>query len=120
MKPVWWMAALSAVSALAASAATGAGVEVWLGMIAPLAVVIASWITIARAYDRQPERVTSIMMMAFLGKVLFFGAYVGVVVGLLHVRPVPFAASFAVYFIALYAAEGVCLQRLFAERMRPA
>ena len=120
MKPVGWMAALSAVSALAASAATGAGVEVWLGMIAPLAVVIASWITIARAYDRQPARVTSIMMMAFLGKVLFFGAYVGVVVGLLHVRAVPFAASFAVYFIALYAAEGVCLQRLFAERMRPA
>ena len=40
MKPVWWMAALSAVSALAASAASGAAAEVWLGMIAPLAVVI--------------------------------------------------------------------------------
>ena len=120
MKPVWWMAALSGGSALAASAASGADVEVWLGMIAPLAVVIASWIAVSRAYEKQPERVTSIMMMAFLGKVLFFGAYVGVVVGLLHVRAVPFAASFAAYFIALYAAEGVCLQRLFAGRMRAA
>jgi hypothetical protein len=119
MKIMVWMAALSAVSAIAASAATGA-VEVWLGMFAPLAVVVGSWVVVARAYDKQPERLTSIMMTAFLGKLVFFGAYVGFVLGVLHARPVPFAVSFTGYFIALYAAQAVCLQRLFSERMRAA
>lgn len=120
MKPVWWMSTVSVLSAIGASMASGAPLEIWLGMVAPLIVVISSWAAMARTYHKQPDRLTSVMMMAFFGKLLFFGGYVGVVVGILHVRPVPFAASFAVYFIALYAAEAVCLQRMFAERMRTA
>ncbi|HEV3215964.1 MAG TPA: hypothetical protein VGZ27_09590 [Vicinamibacterales bacterium] len=117
MKPVWWMAGASVVSALAASAALGGALEVWLGMIAPLVAVCGSWIAAARTYDRHPERLTSIMMTAFVGKLVLFGAYVWLALGVLRVRPQPFVLSFAVYFIALYAAEAVCLQRLFAERM---
>jgi hypothetical protein len=120
MKSVWWLAAASTVSAIAVSAASGVVLEVWLGMAAPLAVVIGSWIAMTRVYDKQPERLTSIMAVAFFGKLVFFGAYVGLVVGVLHVRPVPFAASFASYFIALYAAQAVWLQRLFSERIRTA
>jgi hypothetical protein len=51
---------------------------------------------------------------------VIFGVYCWLAVGVLRVRPVPFAVSFAAYFIALYAAEAVCLQRLFAGRMRAA
>ena len=118
MKPVWWMAGLSVLSAFAASAALGDASEVWLGMIAPLVAVSSSWIAAARVYDKHPERLTSVMMTAFAGKLVLFGAYVWLALGVLQVQPKPLALSFAIYFIALYAAEAVCLQRLFAERMR--
>ena len=94
MKAVWWMTAVSTLSAGAVSIVSDAPAEVWLGMIAPLAVVIGSWIAMRRAYDKRPERVTSIMVAAFFAKLVFFGAYVAFVMGVLHVRPVPFAASF--------------------------
>jgi hypothetical protein len=118
VKPVWWMAGASIASAFAASAALGHASAVWLGMIGPLVVVSGSWITAARTWDLNPERLTSMMMAAFVGKLVLFGAYFWLVLGVLQVRPQPFALSFAVYFIGLYAAEAVCLQRLFAERMR--
>jgi hypothetical protein len=120
MKIVAWMAALSVLSAGVASVALGSGGEVWLGMAAPLLVVIASWMIAARIYEREPERLTSVMMTAFAAKAVIFGAYCWLALGVLRVRPVPFAVSFAVYFIALYTAEAVCLQRLFAGRMRAA
>ncbi len=120
MKTVWWMATLSTLSAGAASIVSGARVEIWLGMIAPLAVVIGSWIAMRRACDKQPERLTSIMIAAFFAKLVFVGAYVSLVVGVLHVRPVPFVVSFTSYFVALYAAETVGLQRMLSERMRTA
>ena len=129
MKPVWWMAGLSMLSAVLASAIL-AGVkegpgaffdtEIWLGMLAPLLVVSASWIFAARTYNKHPEQLTSVMMAAFAGKLVFFGAYFGLAIGVFHVRAVPFAASFAAYFIALHMAEAVWLQRLFAERMHAA
>ncbi len=127
MKPVWWMAGLSTLSAVLASALLAKGgpgapfhTEIWLGMLAPLVVVSASWVFAARAYNKRPEQLTSVMMAAFAGKLALFGAYFGLAIGVLHVRAVPFVASFAAYFIALHMAEAVCLQRLFAERMRAA
>jgi hypothetical protein len=120
MKLVWWSAALSVLSAVTVSAAVGAGAEVWLGMAAPLVAVSASWVLAARTYHAHPERLTSVMASGFAGKLVLFGAYFWLALGVLHVRPVPFAVSFTAYFIALYAAEAVCLQRLFAERMRAA
>jgi hypothetical protein len=120
MKPVWWMAALSGASAMAASLVAGSGTEIFLGMIAPLLVASAFWIAAVRTYTRRPEQLTSMMMAAFAAKLVVFGAYVGLAIGVFHVRPVPFAVSFAGYFIALHLTEAFCLQRLFAERMRAA
>jgi hypothetical protein len=120
MKPVWWMAGLSAATAVLASAMLASGAEIWLGMLAPLAVVSVSWILAARTYARRPEQLTSVMMTAFAVKLVLFGAYFGLAIGVMHVRAVPFAASFAAYFISLHMAEAVCLQRLFLERMRTA
>ena len=120
MKPVWWMAGLSALSAALASAVLAAQAEIWLGMLAPLVVVSASWIVAARTYDEDPERLTSVMTVGFAAKLVVFGAYFGFVIGVLHLRAMPFAASFGAYFISLHVAEAMCLQRLFAERMRAA
>jgi hypothetical protein len=55
------------------------------------------------------------MIGAFMGKLVFFGVYVAVVVGVLGARPVPFVASFAGYFIALHMIEALWLKRLFVS-----
>jgi hypothetical protein len=86
-----------------------------LGMIAPLAVAVVSWIAIERTHRRDPRRVTAILMAGFAAKMVFFGGYVLVVLRILAVRPAPFIASFTVYFIALYLVEALYLKRLFAE-----
>jgi uncharacterized membrane protein YdfJ with MMPL/SSD domain len=56
------------------------------------------------------------MMGGFLGKMVLFGAYVVIVLRGLSVRPVPFVASFTVYFIGLYLVEALYLKRLFAGK----
>ena len=80
MKPVWWMAGLSTLSAFLASAALAGHVEIWLGMLAPLVVVSASWIFAARTYNERPEQLTSVMMTGF-------AAEAGVVRRLFRLRP---------------------------------
>jgi hypothetical protein len=61
----------------------------------------------ARTFRRDPSRLTSLMMLAFAAKMVFFAAYVAVALKILAVRPVPFVASFVVSFIALYLIEAV-------------
>jgi hypothetical protein len=107
---------LAGVSAATAALLTGAfGREVWLGMLAPLVVVSASWMVAERVYRASPAHLTSVMIGAFTGKLVFFGVYVAVVVGVLGARPVPFALSFAGYFIALHMIEALWLKRLFVS-----
>ena len=55
------------------------------------------------------------MIAAFAAKMVFFGAYVAVMLLALALRPVPFVASFTAYFIALHLIEALCLKRLFAR-----
>lgn len=105
------LAAASVVSAVLLGARFGR--EVWLGMLAPLVVVSATWLMTARVYRAHPERLTAVMVNAFAGKLVFFGAYVGLAVGVFGVQPVPFAVSFAGYFIALHLIEALLLKRLF-------
>jgi hypothetical protein len=113
MTRVLWTAAATVLSAFVL--ATWIGTGIWFGMAAPLAVVSASWILVERVYRANPERLTSMMMGAFAGKLVFFGAYVGMVIGVLGVQPVPFAASFAGYFIVLHMVEAFWLKRLFVS-----
>jgi hypothetical protein len=110
------MAGLSALSWLVAAALldTQARIEVLYGMLGPLAMVIGSWVLMERAYRRSPERLTAVMVGAFAGKLVFFGAYVAVVLRVLSLRPRTFVASFTSYFIALYLIEALYLRRLFA------
>ena len=118
MKPVASMAAVSVTSALLAVAIVGrlSAVEVLLGMLAPLVATSVSWVLTERTYTRDPQRLTGLMLNAFGAKMLFFGAYVGVMLKIVGVRPVPFVLSFTGYFIALYLTEALLMRRLFARR----
>jgi hypothetical protein len=92
-----------------------ASTEIWLGMLAPLVVVCGTWMLTERVYRRNPERLTSLMISGFAAKLVFFGAYVGLVIGVLRVQPIPFIVSFTGYFIVLHLIEALWLKRLFVS-----
>jgi F0F1-type ATP synthase assembly protein I len=120
-KPLAWMAGSSIGSWLAVSAAGGAELnpEILLGMAGPLTSASVTWILLARTHAAAPERVTNALMIGFAAKMVLFAAYVVVMIGVLRVRPVPFVAGFAAYFIVLHMMEAVFLRRLLAPAMRP-
>lgn len=113
MRAVFWIAIASAASAALLAARFGR--EVWLGMFGPLIAVSVTWVVTERVYKAAPERLTAVMIGAFAGKLVFFGAYVGLAIGVLGVKPIPFAASLTGYFIALYLIEALWLKRLFVS-----
>ncbi len=85
-----------------------------LGLAGPLAAATASWVLSERTFRRRPAALTSVMIAAFAAKLVFFGAYVAVMIGVLSLPPVPFVASFTVAFIVLHLVEAFALRRLFA------
>ena len=120
MTAVWWMVGLSGLSWLVAAGLldTQARIAVLYGMLGPLAMVAGSWVLMERAYRRNSQRLTGIMVAAFAGKLVFFGAYVAVMLRVLSLSPRPFVASFTGYFIALYLIEALYLRRLLAGSPR--
>jgi hypothetical protein len=119
MKPVQTMAGVAvgswiAIAAIAAGLGGQAGGETLAGMVGPLLAASVSWALAERTYTLQPERLTSLMIAAFAGKIVFFGAYVTVALKVLALRPVPFMLSFTGYFIAMYLMEALYLRRLFS------
>ncbi len=112
---VVWAVVGSVLSALVAVLTTPYGREVWWGMLGPLMVLAATWLLTERVYKANPERLTSVMIGAFAGKLVFFGAYVGLAIGVFGVQPVPFAVCFTGYFIALHLIEALWLKRLFVS-----
>ena len=89
-----------------------------LGALAPLAVTSGSWVLMKRTYLRDPQRLTSLMLTSFAAKMLLFGAYVAVMIGVLTLPPAPFVASFTTTFILGYAVEAICLRQLLARGAR--
>ena len=120
MRLVWWIAGASALSAalVIALAGTRFAAEIVLGMFGPLGETVASWVVAEQVFRRRPERLTAVMITAFAGKLVFFGAYVAVMLIVLSLRPVPFMASFTGYFIALHLIEAFALRRLFEQGTR--
>jgi len=114
MTPVGWMVVPSIGCWLAATAVFGmqTGREMFLGMIAPLAVTVVSWVSIERGHKRDPGSVTRVLMAGFAAKMVVFGGYVLVVLRVFGVRPMPFVVSFVAYFIGLYLVEALYLKRL--------
>jgi hypothetical protein len=116
MTPVWWMVGLSLVSWLVVAGLLGrdTGLAALAGLLAPLAVAAGSWIVMERTHRRNPGALTRVILRAFVGKMIFFGAYVAIVLSALSIRPVPFVVSFTAYFICLHVMEAICLRRLLA------
>ena len=87
-------------------------------MLGPLAAASGTWLLAEWVYRQRPAGLTPLMATVFVLKIVFFGAYVAVMIRLLRFRPVPFVVSFTSYFIALYLIEALYLRRLFSERSR--
>ena len=119
MRLVWWTAVGCCGSALAATAVLGAGLgrEILLGMLGPLVVTLITVPLTERTYKQNPEQLTPLMIKGFAGKMVFFGAYVAVMLAVLSLRPIPFVVSFTSYFIALHLLEALTMRRLFAPQM---
>ena len=111
-----WMVAGSLLCWLVVLAVAGgrAGTETLFGMIGPAASAGITMVLAERTYRRDATRLTSVMAAAFAGKMVFFGAYVVVMLRVLSLRPVPFIVSFTSFFIALHLIEALALRRLFA------
>lgn len=120
MRATAWMTAASAVLVLASLAIVGIdrALDVLGGVLGPLAMAVGTWVMAERTYRRCPARLMPRMLMAFAGKMVFFGAYVWVMVRLLSPRAVPFVVSFTGSFILLHFMEAVFLRRLFAHGLR--
>ena len=118
MKPAWWMGGMGVVSWLVVTMLPGveSDREVLLGMVAPLAAAVSTWVMVARIFPSRPQLLTSLMVAAFGAKMVFFGVYVTIMLKVLALRPLPFIASFTSYFIGLHLFEALCLQRFFAEK----
>lgn len=114
MRGVWTTAALvAAAGAGAALVAPGKALEVALGVTGPLVVAVVSLVLMDRSYKRSPERLTRLLVRAFLAKLVLFGLYMAVTVSMLALDPIWFAGSFTVSFVSLHLAEALHLQRLY-------
>jgi hypothetical protein len=91
----------------------GAAVETFLGMIVPLVGAIGTILLVERTYWREPEKLTAHMTKAFLGKMLFYGIYVSLIVGVFSFQAIPFAISLTAYFLALHLAEALHFRAIF-------
>ena len=105
---------LTAASALAALAVSDAAVEIVLGLLAPLVVALGSWRLMESTYRQSPERLSQLMVRAFLGKLVFFGLYLTVTVGAFSLDRTWFVGAFAISFVVLHLAEAAQLQRLLS------
>jgi hypothetical protein len=120
MKPVVIMVVASVVTWVIAAAVVKpqTSIEVLLGMLGPLAAVSATWLFVEWGYRQRPRELTSLMMVAFLLKMIFFAGYVAIMLRVAGLHTVPFVTSFTSYFIALYLMEALYMKRLFSDAQR--
>jgi hypothetical protein len=120
MKPVAYMAAAGVLSWLSVALIVDrrTSLEIFFGMLGPLAVTSGTWVFAARIYRERPEQLTGFMASALVLKLVFFGAYVAAMLRIMRFRPIPFVVSFTGYFIGLYLIEALYLKRLFSERSK--
>ncbi len=95
--------------------ARDAALEVLLGMAMPLVLAVGTMTLVDRTMARDPGGLTPLMIKAFGTKMALVGVYVAVILGLTSLDPVPFAASFVLYFIGLHLIEALRLRSLLAN-----
>jgi hypothetical protein len=109
------VAAATLATAGAALGGAHAGAEVWLGMAGPLLSAVAFWTALARRARKAAQGLTRLVVAAFAVKFVFFAAYVVAVLQSGWVRPKPFVACFAVFYVALHLVETSGLRRMGSE-----
>ena len=117
MTTVGWMLGAGLLSWLTTTIGFGAqtSTATLFGMAGPLVVAVSTWLLAEQTYRRDPTALTGLMIAGFVGKMVFFGAYVAFVIKGLSQPAVPFAVSFTGSFIALHLIEALALRRLFAS-----
>jgi hypothetical protein len=120
MTPIGWMIGTSVAAWLVVTqvATVAVNPELFWGMLGPLVSAVITWIVVARTQRAAPERVTGVLVAGFGAKIVFFGAYMAVMLRVAGLRVVPFAVAFVGYVIALYVMEALFLKRLFVDGMR--
>ena len=91
--------------------------DVLLGVAGPAVAACAAWPIVARRQRTAPERTTQTMVGLMMAKVLLFGLYTAVLLGLRVVTPAPFVAGFAIAFVALHVIQAMHLRRLFVANI---
>lgn len=87
----------------------------FMGMAAPLMVGIGTIVMVERTTRTALSALTTRMTIAFLAKMVFYAAYVSVVIAFVTSNPFPFIISFTVYFVALQIIEAVYFKTLFTQ-----
>lgn len=119
MGTIAWMLGLSSIIWIGARTLwPAASLETDLGVAGPLLVACGAWVVMERTHERGAEALTATMIAAFGVKLVVFGAYLAVVLGVLKLQPVPFVAAFAATFITLHLTEAYFLRRLLIRPRR--
>ncbi len=91
-------------------------VATFLGMIIPLLLSIGTIVLAAKIQDKRPEKLFSFMTKAFIAKMIVYGLYTVLIVGVLSFEAVPFAISFTFYFVTLHLAATLHLRNMLRIR----
>jgi len=87
--------------------------EVLYGFLAPLMVVVVSWLVVKRAYRANAAGLLPVLLVGMVLKLVFLAAYAAVMLRVLHLQPIPFVATFTASFIVLHNIEALLMRRLF-------
>ena len=87
----------------------------FLGMTAPLVVGLATILLVEQTVCTDIRRLTGRMTIAFVAKMVFYGLYVSLAIGVLDTEVLPFTISFTLYFAALHVTEALYFKTLFAK-----
>jgi len=87
--------------------------EVLYGFLAPLMVVVVSWLVVKRAYRANAAGLLPVLLVGMVLKLIFLAAYAAVMLRVLHLQPIPFVTTFTASFIVLHNLEALLMRRLF-------
>jgi hypothetical protein len=87
--------------------------EVLYGFLAPLMVVVVSWLVVKRAYRANSAGLLPVLLVGMVLKLLFLAAYAAVMLRVLQLQPIPFVVTFTASFVVLHNIEALLMRRLF-------
>jgi hypothetical protein len=88
-------------------------VEIFLGMVMPLAVGQFTITRIQSIFVSDPRKLTSFMMKSFIGKMVIYGVYMIGIVAFSPFNERTFFVSFISYFITLHVLEAFFIRSVF-------